>query len=310
MQLKRTGGIKLGGRALVVSLVAGAALAAVSAPAAVAGEYAAFAQCPTSTSGVKGCISARTESGEITIGSGSEKTEVPIEKSSKPQTLQGGFGRANEETGQMPFYEAKNGETLTKAPQKVPGGLAGLVKCNKITEPVLRFLCELAFENGFTGVNATTELAAPASSIYLNEFAQLNELPYPPYPPGLVLPIKIHLENTYLLGSSCYIGSNSEPIELALTTGTTNPPAPNKPIKGKFGEETTKGEGRILVVKNNTLVGNAWKAPKASGCGAFGLLDGIIDEKIGLPAAAGDNTAVLNNTIEQAGKVAVEESGE
>jgi hypothetical protein len=147
----------------------------------------------------------------------------------------GGFGEANEETGQMPFYGASNGETLSKTPQKVPGGLLELVKCNEITgngliEKGLRATREAIFENKVTGVNATTELAAPASSIYLNEFALEEELPYGPYPPALVLPVKIHLENT-LLGSSCYIGSSSEPIELALTSGTTSPPAPNTAVQ-------------------------------------------------------------------------------
>jgi hypothetical protein len=289
---------------LIVGSAMLASLALASAAMAEKGEYAAFAHCPTSTAGVEGCLTSRTESGGITI----KKTSVPIVAT---QTLQGGFGEANEETGQMPFYGATNGETLSKTPQKVPGGLLELVKCNEITgngliEKGLRATCEAIFENKVTGVNATTELAAPASSIYLNEFALEEELPYPPYPPALVLPVKIHLENT-LLGSSCYIGSSSEPIELALTTGTTSPPAPNKPIKGKLGKKTSRAGGRILVIKENSLVGNAFSVPKASGCGLFGLLDGTIDSKLGLPSAAGNNTATLNNTVEQAGAGAVEE---
>jgi len=68
-----------------------------------------------------------------------------------------------------------------------------------------------------------------------------------------VLPVKIKLENP-LLGGECYIGSNTEPIELALTTGATSPPAPNKSIKGKLGELTSKAEGKILVINKNTLV--------------------------------------------------------
>ncbi|HLU43023.1 MAG TPA: hypothetical protein VKZ55_11525, partial [Microthrixaceae bacterium] len=34
------------------------------------------------------------------------------------------------------------------------------------------------------------------------------------------------------LGSNCYIGSPNSPIDLNITTGTTNPPAPNTPISG------------------------------------------------------------------------------
>jgi hypothetical protein len=276
----------------------------------MAGEFAVFAQCPYSTAGVEGCLVSRTESGEIVIGSGTEKTAVPIVNT---QTLQGGFGEANETTGQMPFYAAKNGVTLSKTSQRVPGGLLG-IKCAEIKgegkhEKELRKACEAAFEEGLLGVYATPELAVPASSIYLNEFALDAELPFPPYPPALVLPVKIHLENS-VLGGECYIGSSSEPIELALTSGTTSPPAPNTAIKGKRGKLTSRGEGRILVIKENSLVGNAFSVGKAHGCGLFGLLDGLIESKLGLPSPAGENTAILNNTIEQASAGAVEESGE
>jgi hypothetical protein len=286
---------------VAVALVALAALGmASSAMAEPKGEFKVFKECPVGTEAVVGCLVSRTESGEIKIGS----TAVPIVAT---QTLQGGFGEANEATGQQLFYGGIKGETFTKTPQKVPGGLAGLVKCNEIKNILLRISCEVIFENGLTGVNAVTELAKPASSIYLNEFALEEELPYPPYPPALVLPVKIKLENP-LLGSECYIGSSSEPIELALTTGATSPPAPNKSIHGKLGELTSKERGKILVITHNTLVGNAFAVGKAHGCGLLGVLDGLIESKLGLPSAAGKNTAVLNNTVEQANASAVKNS--
>ena len=302
------------GRALALGGAIAVAVAGFAAPAAMAepkGEFKVFNQCPIGTEGLKGCLVSRAESGEIVIGNkkeAKEKTAVPI---ASTVTLQGGFGNPNPETGQQAFYEAKNKETLSKTPQKVPGGLLG-INCSEITgegahEKELRKACEKTFDEGVLGVYATLELAAPASDIYLNEFALEEELPFPPYPPALVLPVKIHLENA-LLGSECYIDSNSEPIELALTTGATTPPSPNKSIKGKLGELTSKAEGKILVIKGNTLVGNAFAVGKAHGCGLFGLLDGLIESKLGLPSAAGENTAVLNNTVEQAGHFAVEES--
>ena len=61
------------------------------------------------------------------------------------------------------------------------------------------------------------------------------------------------------------------------------------------------------MVKNNTLVGNAFSVPKPTGCGAFGLLNGIVESKLG-STVAGENTAVLNNTVEIAGHNPVEES--
>jgi hypothetical protein len=46
-------------------------------------------------------------------------------------------------------------------------------------------------------------------------------------------------------------------------------------------------------------VDNAWSAPAASGCGgAFAFpVDPILDAKIGLPSAAGHNTAVLSGEL-------------
>jgi hypothetical protein len=275
---------------MAVAVMSLAALGIASAASAQpTGAFAVFAQCPVHAGGVDGCIYSPTESGYITLG----KQEVPIVKT---QVLQGGLLEETE-----PFVKhlsgALNGETLVKTPQKVPGGLLGLVKCNEVSNIILRIACEVTFENGVTGVNATTELAAPASSVVLNTAAeQLGE------GTALTLPIKVHLENP-LLGSNCYIGSNSEPITLNLTTGaTTGGPT------GKPGTKKTKEKGRILEIAGTSLVSNTFTAPKATGCGLLGLLDGIIDSKIGLPSAAGKNVAVLNGKVEIANSEFVEES--
>ncbi|MGD1059486.1 MAG: hypothetical protein ABR992_18975, partial [Solirubrobacteraceae bacterium] len=248
---------------------------------------AVFAQCPVHAAGVNGCIYSPTTSGYIKIG----KQEVPIVNK---QVLQGGLLEETE-----PFVKhmagALNGETLTKTAQKVPGGLAGLVECNKIENFVERILCEGFFENGLTGVNAVTELAAPASSVVLNTAnEQLGT------GTALTLPIKVKLENP-LLGSECYIGSTKEPITLNLTTGaTTGGPT------GKPGTKTTKEKGGILEISGVSLVSNTFTAPKTSGCGLLGILDGLINEKIGLPSTK--NTAVLNGSVEIANSELVEES--
>jgi hypothetical protein len=289
---------KLGGRTMCVALVCGASLAALGAPAAMAtpkGEYANFAQCPTSNKALTGCLDARTETGEFKIGT----ETVPIVST---QTLQGGVIAG--EGGNITVVAAANGQTLTKTPQKVPGGLLGLVKCNEISNFIERIACELIFENGATGVTATTELAAPASSIGLNEFALLLE-----EGTALSLPVKVKLENP-LLGNECYVGSNSAPITINLTTGTTAPPAPNKPIKGAKGEIGSRAEGNVLVITKNSLVNNSFAAPTASGCGGIFsfLIDPIINSKLGLPSAAGTNTAILNGTLEIASIEPVRES--
>jgi hypothetical protein len=279
---------------LVAALMA-LGFASSSALATPTGEYAVFAQCPLSDASLSACIYAKTESGEFVVGN----EKVPI---TNPITLQGGFTE-NEETETLTFVGAANGETLTKSPQKVPGGLIGLVKCNEISNFIERIACELVFENGATGVNATTELAAPASSIGLNEANLLSE-----EGTALSLPVKVHLENPFL-GSECYVGTNSSPVVLNLTTGTTSPPAPNKPIKGSKGTESVNSEGTILTLSKNSLVNNSFAAPDSSGCGGlFSFLIGpIVNSKLGLPAAAGHNTAILNGTLKQAGARRVRE---
>ena len=114
-----------------------------------------------------------------------------------------------------------------------------------------------------------------------------------------------------LLGSECYIGSNTEPIVLKLTTGTTKPPPPNTPIKGNIGEFSSRAEGGILVIKNNSLVDNLFAVPAAKGCGgkAFeALIDPIVNAKLGLPSSSGTNTAILKGTFEQTSAEAAMES--
>ncbi len=254
------------------------------AQAELTGNYVRFQQCPYKNLEVKKCVYSVTESGEVVLGS----KKVPIVN---PVTLQGGAGKAVEEYA--PFFAAENGVTLSKTPQPVPGGLAGLVNCKEIKEPILRLTCELALESKLTGANSTLELARPASEIVLSENRLAEEAGV-----ALKLPVKVHLENPFL-GTNCYVGSSSSPIIWELTTGKTAPPGPNKPISGHTGFLDFLEEGAIAFGEDITLVDNAWAAPGASGCGGplvELLLDPVINVSAGLPAAAGKNTAVLENT--------------
>jgi hypothetical protein len=282
---------------LLVALVALGITA--SAQAKLTGEFTKFANCEYKNTEVKKCIYSVTESGEVVLGS----KKVPIEK---PVVLQGGYGKAVEKFSK--FYGAINGApTLSKAAQNVPGGLAGLVNCKEIKEPFLRFACELTFENGLTGLTSTLELAKPASSIRISELNLAGEEGI-----ALEMPVRAHLENPFL-GSGCYVGSSSSPLLWKLTTGTTSPSEPNKPITGAGGTGELLEEGAVLLLKGNKLVDNAWSAPGATGCGGFLvelLLDPIVNIGAGLPAAAGRNTAILNNTINVASAFAMRENDE
>ncbi len=266
-----------------------------TASAKLTGEYTKFANCPRTNPEVNKCIQAITKSGEVVLG----KKKVPIVN---PVTLQGGFSTPVAEFSK--FFGATNGITLSKAGQPVPGGLAGLVNCKEISNFLLRVSCEVTFENGLTGVNSTLELARPATEIKISEVHLGEEEEV-----ALKLPVMIRLENPFL-GESCYVGSSGAPIYWELTTGFTNPPKPNESIRGFSGEFKFLDGGKILRLENDKMVDNAWAAPAASGCGGIFsfIIDPIINGQVGLPAAAGRNTAILVNSVSLATAFGVEQN--
>jgi len=271
-------------------------LVSASTAGAHSGNYAVFNNCPSTNPEVSICLYNEALSGSIRIG----KETTPLKNRT---ILQGGYG-FDEATQTYPFFGATNGETLSKTGQPVPGGLAGLVKCEELSG-LVRLACEVVFENKITGVNAVLELARPANEIRLNAFNLSAEEGV-----ALGLPVKIHLENLFL-GSSCYIGSSANPIVLNLTTGTTSPPAPNEPISGNAGKGGNKESGLILTLTGLKLVDNAFAVPGASGCGPLPLselvVDPLINAKLGLPSKAGHNAAELSGNAEQAAASVVNE---
>ncbi len=270
--------------------VLGAALAALCLSAAASAEtvWTKFAQCPTKTTGVAHCLYSVTTGGEVLLG----KKRAPI---TNKVILQGGYSEENEETGFESFTAASNNETLSKAAQSVEGGLLGIVP--EAGEPFLvKLLEEYFLKNKLLELNATLELAKPASEIKLSTFSLLAK-----FGTALELPVKVHLENPFL-GRSCYVGSSTSPIIWNLTTGKTSPPEGHEAIKGKAGFPEVLENGELTEIKENELVENNWKAPEASGCGGIisFLLDPIIDAEAGLPSAAGVSVAKLQNTISTA----------
>jgi len=269
------------------------ALGVSSSALAHTGEFSKFNYCPSTNAEVKKCLYSLTVGGEIILG----KKTTPIEN---VVTLQGGYGKAAAGTHISKFYEATNGITLSKTPQNVPGGLLGIVPPES-SPPLVKLLSKFFFENKITGVNATLELAKPASEIEISEFNLTVEEGL-----ALKLPVKVHLENPFL-GSSCYVGSSSSPLIWNLTTGETSPPGPNTSIKGSAGLLEGKEEDEIVALLGNELVENAWSAPEATGCGGIlsFLVDPVINSILGLPAKAGVNTSILKNNIDVASAAAV-----
>jgi hypothetical protein len=258
------------------------------------GEFAQFAECPLSRATLVACAFSESNGGSFTIG----KKTVPLKN---PVVLQGGFEFT--ETGGTQFYGAENGETLSKTPQPVPGGLLG-IEAPAWWPEFLRNLFNETINNGFTGVTATVELAAPATSIKLNPFALIEGKGT-----ALTLPAKIKLDNPFL-GSSCYIGSSASPVVLDFTSGTTSPPPPNKPISGAVGTVSENAAETLLTISGGRLVDNSFAAPGASGCGGIFsfLIDPFVNSIVGTPSAAGTNTAILEGKIQTGEAAAVRAS--
>jgi hypothetical protein len=272
---------------LAAALAAVMLIPASSASAALTGEYAKFNTCPFSNSSVGICLYAESTTGQFTVG----KKTVPLVK---PQILKGGIIDPEGLFGPLTFVAPTDGQVLSKAPQPVPGGLLG------ITAPtwwpqILKDLFNETINNGFTGVTATVELAGSASGVKVSILNAATSSGT-----AFTLPVKVKLDNPFL-GSSCYIGSNSNPVKLNLTTGTTSPPPPNTPISGNAGEggEDPSSPARFIFLKKNRLVDNSFSAPGASGCGGFlfsWAVDPLVDSILGTPSPAGTNTAILEGT--------------
>jgi len=272
---------------LVVLVGALATVGLVSSASAYTGEFAKFNYCPVTNKEVFKCLYAVTNGGTIVLGKKTTTIETPV-------TLQGGYTATNREKKRISkFFGATNGITLSKEPQNVPGGLLGIVPPES-SPPLVKLLSKYFFENSITGVKATLELAKPATEIEVSEFNLSVEEGL-----ALKLPVKVRLENPFL-GSSCYVGSSSNPIIWNLTTGETTPHTPNTSIKGTAGLLELKEEAEIAQLTGAELVENNWSAPEASGCGGIlsFLVDPIINLELGLPSTEGNNTAILKNTID------------
>lgn len=260
-------------RVLVSTVGALLAAMALLATAAVAKEpapgYAAFAGCPSpeENPAVEACTRTVIDGGHFQMG----RKDVPI---SKPMTLVGGL---------LPdaHLAANSKGGLSPVKQQVPGGVIGITGLDWL----VNFLNIEQLK-----LYAVTELAGA------------------PFLGGetLELPIKVHLINT-ALGNSCYVGSDSNPIVLHLTTETTNPPPPNKPITGvppvfSFDEETA-----IAHYDNGVFVDNSFAAPGANGCKLtlFGFipisLNSLVNAQAGLPSPAGTNETTQNFDLELVG---------
>jgi hypothetical protein len=258
---------------------------AQSAGAEVPDKWPLFSSCPVNNPETFKCVYTVIYGGEFVLG----KRRVALVN---PIAIQGGL-KAENGAGDNDLIAPTKGSLLGKTSEPLPGGLLGLIPPS--SSPTIRKLSAYYYEHNLTNVSSTLELAAPASSLYLNQLdIEIGE------GIGFYLLAKIHLESPFL-GSSCYIGSDSDPLVIGLTTGPTSPPPLTKPISGIPGFVHLIDEFEIAEVDNQVFAENDWSAPAASGCGGTlaPLLDPIVDVNLGLPSPAGHNALITQVTALQ-----------
>lgn len=243
--------------AALLGCVALSLATAGSASAATASGFEEFADCPDRSVDPSIVFCVSTVVHGGHLKMGSKDTPI-----TDPISIVGGLTS----TGEFVLGEFDGGR------QQIPGGLIGITG--------LDWLIYL-FPNTILGLYAEAQPAGTVPNPAANNVA---------------LPLKVKLDNI-LLSNSCTIGSNSDPIALNLTTGTTSPPAPAQPISGSAGSLTPDPNGLPIVrIANRKLVDNAFAVPHARNCDllipGFGLIDVIVNLQAGLPAAAGTNEAI------------------
>lgn len=206
--------------------------------------------------GAVACINIQSRSGSMTI----KGTTVPIGESLE---IRG----ALKDVGGVSTWVPPTGTTgIFARPIQVPGGLLGI-----------------DFPIPGNAVTATTQLAGPISSVRVEAGEQ-----------SVAMPIKLKLENP-ILGPFCSIGSNSDPANIRLIVDETNPPPPNRPIRGRIGS-TSITPPNILTFTGNQNVDNSFSVPGAANCGiGLGVVNALINLKLSIPSAGGNNTLIVNN---------------
>ena len=292
-------------RTIGLALVAVFAISAFAASSAFATKTVQqefeekFSECPLGTEGLTACVwgvagkESFFQAGKVTV------------HFATPIFLHGGLVE-NEETGALTWIGSRFGNTITKVAEPAPSLTEG-IDAELLPEKEKKRYEEYLAAGKSTKVTATIELAKPATgNIFINEANLLQESGE-----SFGFPVMIRLRNPFL-GKHCYVGSTTEPIEVAFTTGETSPEPPNTPIHGALGKITVTGAGRILDIAGTRLVNNTFASPGVQGCGkaesgpAWGA-DAAIDSGLGLPSPSGSNTTELIGNLAQAGSNPVSE---
>ncbi|MDO8184197.1 hypothetical protein Q5424_00290 [Conexibacter sp. JD483] len=248
-------------RSRLVALAVGSCLASTVVGGSASAAFPDFSGCIRSTPNVFACIDIASFDGSMTI----KGFRVPIGSSFG---IRGTLAIDGTQPSGFRFVPPTGSTGIFAKPIQVPGGLLGI-----------------DFPIPGNAVTATAQLAGIPSRIQIN--------------PGTFevrVPVKLALTNP-IIGPGCSIGSTSSPVNLDLIVGTTSPPAPNRPISGRPGTFDFTNPNYVLV-NGGRNVDNSFSIPGASGCGiGLGLINSIVNLKLKLPSASGNNEIVVDNNV-------------
>jgi len=241
----------------VVAMIAATVWLCLAGTASAA--FPNFSDCPRGSPGVAACIDIQNVSGNLNI----KGFNVPLGESLE---IRGGLSTP---ANGLVFTPPAGTTGFFARPVQIPGGLLGI-----------------EFPIPGNSVTATTELAGSPSEIHINTINQ-----------SIRIPIRVQLTN-FLLGMDCHIGTNRNPVVLTLVTETTSPPPPNTPISGHVGTPSFNESTGVLTFTGNLNVENSFAVPAATECGfGLGLINLLVDTKLRLPSAAGNNSIEVVNNV-------------
>lgn len=168
---------------------------------------------------------------------------------------------APDETGDFVLDPPVVGEQLISRQVEVPGGLIGQLP---LIGPILGRSPAAMWD-----VNRLTISQTLAGKVH----AYLTDTGL-----GVRVPLNVHLNNQ-LLGTTCVIG----PITASLPTN--------------FLAGAPNGDPHLGFVPAAVSLEAPIEVPAARGCGPFGMLDGVINQLMGLPSPASQNSMKLTGVL-------------
>jgi hypothetical protein len=269
--------------AILGALVVGGLLVPAGSASAqtLNGIWGPFTRCPVdnpamlATDGVSSdpaCIANSSPNGSIKLGNSTQTTGAT--------NLQLG-ATIDDATGAFTLITPPGG-ALVAEPVNVEGGLLGLMCPSDI--PLVSAICDGLVGSPLNAVSAVVEPAGEPSNF--SRAAALSQ-----GQPIITLPVKVHLVNP-ILGPSCYIGSNNDPIVLRPRNITR--PTLASAIGNLDGTPNPTGALARLTA-SATQGDDTFAVPGATGCGLLGVLNTAVNQQQGLPSPAGNNNLVLNS---------------